>query len=279
MRARWLFATGTLVAVALLAWWWWPEPVLIVTPSPENATQPTEAVAPVEPSAAATMTASSGLQPAGVGAPFVATGPGGMRLQGRLWRAAYSHAPLVLLIPDDRVRATDWQPLVELMRAVRDYHLVAWDGLALADEGHGGAARLRELVAVEAVLQQVRGMIGGRTGTLGLVGLGSGATAALLWTIERAEVMATVAISPSAALGPQTLAAALDGLAGRQVLVIASADDASAQTAMGQLRALPHVRLVEPAGAAQGLELLNASDHVRPEVNGWLFAALGPVRD
>jgi hypothetical protein len=279
MGARWLLAIVAALALALLVWGLWPDSKPPDARSPLAAQHPTAAAHPAtQPPVEATPTDRRSTPPPAEGEAFVAAGTGGLRVHGRLWRATAAAAPLVLLVPDDGAHARQWQPLVTLMRQVGDYNIAAWDGLALTDREHGGVGRLREMVAVETVQRHVRAMVGGPAGPLGLVGLGSGAAAALLMSGDRTDVLATVAISPTASLGPQTLASAMDQLRRRHVMVIASADDDGSRVAVERLRDLPHARVVSRAGSARGLALLAVMPGLRAEINGWLFALLGPKR-
>ena len=270
MQARWLAAIGVAIGVLLLAWWWLSR----TPPSAEPVDRPAE-TRPSEP-AAESQDAPSAVAPA----PSVSEtipGPGGRSLQGRLWRASSTQAPLLLLVPDDRVTARDWQPMVELLRQVRDYHLAAWDGLARTDPEHEGAARLREMVAIEAVRDHVRQVIADASGNVGLVGLASGGTAALLLSAEQREVMATVAISPDPTLGPQSLSRVTQDLSRRQVMALGGVDDLATAPILERLRSLPHARIVTVPGSARGLDVLLGDRRLMATVNGWLFAALGPV--
>jgi len=277
MRKRRLLLFGGLCAVALLIWLWQSDRSPITEPKPAQTAD--SVVAPPvpnsQPSAEGDATPKA-LQPPGEGEAFVAAGPGGLRLHGRLWRAASKHAPLILLIPDDRARARDWRPMITLLRQVRDYHVAAWDALALKDDDHGGVRRLRELVGVETIIEYVQTMVGG--GALGLVGVGSGGTAALLLAAERRDVMATVAISPMPALGSASLSAAISVLGQRQVLVAAAEKDTASMPVLRQIEALPHARVVRVPGAVRGLDLLTGSRQLQAKINGWLYASMGPVR-
>ena len=282
MQARWLAAIGVAIGVLLLAWWWLSrtppsaEPVdrPAETRPSEPAAESQDAPSAVAPAASVSETA---LAPPGAGEPFTIPGPGGRSLQGRLWRASSTQPPLLLLGPDDRVTARDWQPMVELLRQVRDYHLAAWDGLARTDPEHEGAARLREMVAIEAVRDHIRQVIGDASGNVGLVGLASGGTAALLLSAEQREVMATVAISPDPTLGPQSLSRVTQDLSRRQVMALGGVDDLATAPILERLRSLPHARIVTVPGSARGLDVLLGDRRLMATVNGWLFAALGPV--
>lgn len=276
-----LIATSLLVVVAAV---WW----LIRAPADPSATPAVSPSTDVEPAANLARAAADVTSIAAPKTPLDLVAPGSgeafgfelggdLRVRGRLWRAAHASAPLLLLLPDDATRAVDWQQMVEVLREVRDYHLAAWDGLAQVGASVEGGGQLRHTVVAEGVLQHLRATPGLSPLAVGLIGVGNGATAALLLAAERVDLKATVAISPSPGLGPLLVAESASVLARRQLMVVASEGDGPGRDVLAGLGDLPHARLLKAVGHGRGLSLLRGDQRPARAINGWLYAAMGPV--
>ena len=280
VRRRVMIAVGGLLLLA--AAWWWLRPG---SQRPAEALQ--EAAAPPQPAqreaiidvaeAPGPAAPSGELAAPGAGEPFTITVAGGMSAPARLWRAASPTAPLLLLLPDDATAATEWQALVEVLRQVRDYHLVAWEGPGRLGIAAAGGGELRHLVVAEAALAQLRRMARLKPSAFGLIGVGKGGAAALLLLADRDDLKAAVAISPPPRLGTIALADVLAVLGRRQLMAAAAKDDLAGSEVLASLADLPHARRVVAAGDGQGLALLKGDPRLAPTINGWLFAAMGPV--
>ena len=275
---------ASLIAISLLALvaaaWWLTRGA--VEPSGDRIPPSSEtAGAAINPALAAALNAAPKtplkLVAPGSGEAFGFELGGGLRAQGRLWRAADPSAPLLLLLPDDTTKAVEWQQMVEVLREVRDYHLAAWDGLAHIGASVEGGGQLRHTVVAEAVLQRMRATSGLSPAAVGLVGVGNGATAALLLAAERVDLKATVAISPSPGLGQLAVATSASVLARRQLMVVASEGDGPGREVLAGFGDLPHARLVKVVGKGRGLALLSGDQRQARAINGWLYAAMGPV--
>lgn len=278
MRKAALWALVALAA-ALLLWSMWPSSTDSAATAAAGGRED-RGLAGDKSAAAAAGGQSAGARTApllapGEGETFEIAGPAGSRVRGRRWPGATATAPLLLLAPGSADQAQGWQPLVELLRAVRDYHLVAWDDPlesvrppAVVTDLHGATLR--------AVLAHARREMFPRSAAAGVIGLGAGATSALLLTGERADIKAVVAIAPRAEVDGRQLGEVLDVLGRRQVMAVGSEADTGSAQALAALGRLPHARIVRPPGARAGLDLLAHDRRLMTNINGWLFAAMGP---
>lgn len=274
-RRRALIVTGLVVLLSLI-WWIARDPQ---EPAPDKsahlASRPSN---PSEPPAQETVPASStGAAVLGSGEAITILVAGALGAQGRLWRAANATAPMLLLLPDDQTSAADWQQMVKLLQAARDFHLVAWEGPVRTGIAAEGAGELRHMVVAEAALSQMRATAGLKPAAFGLIGVGRGGTAAMLLLADRGDLKAAVAISPLPRLGPVAVADMAPLLSRRQLMIAAAKGDQVGAGVVASLDALPHARRLLTEGPGRGLDLLAGDTRLAPAINGWLYAAMGPV--
>ncbi len=208
--------------------------------------------------------------------PVVITVADGLALRGTLFNPAYRPAPIVVLLPEERLDRSSWDALAARLQA--DGYAVLTVDLRGYGETGGRVDWSLAPADIQAVLELIKQLSGIDPARLTLVGSSISANLALRGCADVSYCHSVVLLSPGLDYRGLTAADAMARLGARPVLIIASQNDENNpgdSVALDGMATGAHQLILYPA-AGHGMAMFTAEPATLDTIVNWIKATNPP---